>query len=248
VAADGQPLQMPLWSPKDAAPGWHVRISRRARRMSMRVLPGGRVEVVVPPGTGVPGIERFVSRHRDWAERRSREYALLAPDVDARRPATVELRLSGRRWTVEYGAGRRTTLTDRGDGVLAVRLATDSDRQAGAVLLRWLSGVAAEELRLRLDDASRATGIDYGRMHLRRQRTRWGSCSAAGTISLNVCLVFQRPEVVRYLLVHELCHRRHMNHSARFWDQVASHEPHWRALDAELLRGWRNVPAWVFAH
>jgi len=84
------------------------------------------------------------------------------------------------------------------------------------------------------------------RMHLRRQRTRWGSCSAAGTISLNVCLMFQRPEVVRYLLVHELCHRRHMNHSARFWSLVASHEPNWRALDAELLRGWQNVPAWVF--
>ena len=83
-------------------------------------------------------------------------------------------------------------------------------------------------------------------MILRRQRTRWGSCSAAGTISLNVCLMFQRPEVVRYLMVHELCHRRHMNHSDRFWQLVESFEPGWRALDAELLKGWRHVPGWVF--
>jgi hypothetical protein len=243
---DDDPLQMPLWSPDEASPGWHVRISRRARRLSMRVFPGGRVEVVVPPGIGLPAIERFVSRHREWAERRSREFALLAPAASGRRPATIELALTGTRWDVEYVAGRRSGVTERGDGVLAVRLASQSDRQLGRVLLRWLSAVAAEELRLRLDAAARDTGIDYARMHLRRQRTRWGSCSAAGTISLNVCLMFQRPEVVRYLLVHELCHRRHLNHSARFWCLVASHEPHWRALDAELLRGWRSVPAWVF--
>ena len=81
---------------------------------------------------------------------------------------------------------------------------------------------------------------------VRRQRTRWGSCSNKGTISLNVCLMFQRPEVVRYLIIHELCHRRHMNHSKRFWSLVASFEPGWKPLDVELLQGWRNVPAWVF--
>ena len=61
-SAQGNPLQMSLWAPREAEPGWNVRISRRARRLSMRVFPGGRVEVVVPPGVGIPAIERFVSR------------------------------------------------------------------------------------------------------------------------------------------------------------------------------------------
>lgn len=245
-AADGNPLQMPLWAPQDASPGWHVRISRRARRLSMRVFPGGRVEVVVPPGIGIPAIERFVARHRDWAERRSREYALLAPHTASRRPETIELALLDRSWTVAYEMARRGSVQDEGSGVLRVRSTEQTDRHVSAALLRWLGGIATLELGQRLDALADELGIGYARMHLRRQRTRWGSCSAAGTISLNVCLMFQRPAVVRYLMIHELCHRRHMNHSDRYWQLVESFEPGWRALDAELLKGWRHVPAWVF--
>ena len=245
-AADGNPLQMPLWAPREATPGWHVRISRRARRLSMRVFPGGRVEVVVPPGVGIPAIERFVSRHREWAERRSREFALLAPHGDTRRPSQVELALLGCSWQVAYETARRASVHDEGDGVLRVRGPDHTDRRVSQSLLRWLSGLAAREFAGRMDPLSRELGIDYARLHLRRQRTRWGSCSAAGTISLNVCLMFQRPAVVRDLMIHELCHRRHMNHSDRYWGLVESFEPLWRALDAELLKGWRNVPGWVF--
>jgi predicted metal-dependent hydrolase len=244
--AEGSPLQMPLWAPRDATPGWHVRISRRARRLSMRVFPGGRVEVVVPPGAGIPAIERFVSQHRDWAERRAREFALLVPEAGQRRPASVELALLGQRWEVEYHAAKRTSVADRGDGVLRVHTADGADSQVSHALLRWLAGVAVRELGTRLDEKAGEVGIGYSRMHLRRQRTRWGSCSSAGTISLNVCLMFQSPAVVRYLMVHELCHRVHMNHSTRYWQLVESFEPHWRVLDAELLKGWRHVPAWVF--
>jgi len=194
----------------------------------------------------LPAIEHFVSRHRSWAERRSREFELSPSMAAGRRPAAIELALTGTRWRLEYSSGRRAGVTERPDGVLSVRLTSDSDGEVGQSLLRWLSGVAGTELGRRLQQAAQETGLDYVRMHLRRQRTRWGSCSATGTISLNLCLMFQRPEVVRYLLVHELCHRRHMNHSSRFWSLVESHEPDWRALDAELLRGWRHVPAWVF--
>jgi predicted metal-dependent hydrolase len=244
--ADGNPLQMPLWSPREAASGWHVRISRKARRLSMRVFPGGRVEVVVPPGVGLPAIERFVSQHRTWAEKRSREFALQAPMAAERRPAEIRLPLTGQRWDVVYEASRRATISHRSDGILRLGLVRDSDHEVGQLLLRWLGGVAQHELRRLLEDVAIDTGIGYERMHLRRQRTRWGSCSTAGTISLNICLMFQTPEVVRYLMVHELCHRQHMNHSSKFWNLVAIHEPRWRALDRELLKGWRNVPAWVF--
>jgi predicted metal-dependent hydrolase len=244
--APGQPKQLSLWSDREIGTAWNVRISRRARRMSMRVFPGGRVEVVVPPGAGVPAIERFVARHRDWAERRSRELLRLAPRAAERQPAHIEMDLLGRAWHVEYAHGRRVRAEEVAEDRLRVQAPGLTDRHATQALVPWLTELATRELRSRLDALSREIDIDFTRLSVRRQRTRWGSCSNKGTISLNVCLMFQRPHVVRYLMIHELCHRRHMNHSKRFWSLVASFEPDWKPLDVELLQGWRNVPAWVF--
>jgi len=244
--ADAQPLQMTLWSDREVGTAWNVRISRRARRMSMRVFPGGRVEVVVPPGTGLPAVERFVARHRDWAEQRSRELLRLAPEASERQPQAIELRLLERSWAVDYVAARRVRAEQVGETVLRVHAPSLTDRHASHALVPWLTRLARHELSQRLRPLAAELGIDYARMTVRRQRTRWGSCSSRGSISLNVCLMFQRPEVVRYLMIHELCHRRHMNHSRRFWSLVASYEPDWKPLDVELLQGWRQVPAWVF--
>jgi predicted metal-dependent hydrolase len=243
---DAHPMQLTLWSDREVGTAWNVRISRRARRMSMRVFPGGRVEVVVPPGAGVPAIERFVTRHREWAERRSRELLRLAPKTAERQPQSVEIDLLGRRWDVEYVAGRRVRAEEVADDRLRIHAPSLTDRHASQALVPWLMRLASHTLSERLKPLSAELDIDYARMSVRRQRTRWGSCSTKGTISLNVCLMFQRPEVVRYLMIHELCHRRHMNHSRHFWSLVAAFEPGWKPLDVELLQGWRHVPAWVF--
>jgi predicted metal-dependent hydrolase len=82
---------------------------------------------------------------------------------------------------------------------------------------------------------------------MRLQRTRWGSCSAQRTVSLNAALLLLEPELVRYLMVHELCHLRWLDHSRRYWRLVERFEPDFRALDRRLTEAWRELPAWLFA-
>ena len=82
-------------------------------------------------------------------------------------------------------------------------------------------------------------------MALRKQKTRWGSCSSLGTISLNVKLLFVEPDLVRYILIHELCHVRHMNHSKRFWKLVSAYYAPYKEAHRRLKDAWRKMPRWV---
>jgi predicted metal-dependent hydrolase len=240
--------QLQLFDSRSPGDRWTVRVSRRARRLSVRVYPGGRVEVIVPPGASHAAVQKFVGTHRQWINRRVEDLSTAAA-IDESRPASVKLPAIGRHYAVEYehaiGSAARVRVT--GDNAITVVGPLHNDRAVTAALRDWLTELAREQLGNELRRVAAEGGFRFARAQMRRQRTRWGSCSASGTISLNVCLLFLRPQVVRYLLIHELCHTRHMNHSERFWSLVESFEPEYRELDGELLRGWQSVPAWMFS-
>lgn len=228
-----------------AVDAWRVRPSLRARRLAVRVLPGGLVEIVVPRGTRPRMIEQFVSRHRTWIERKLALYRPLDTALAGGLPGEIHFAASGRRYELQFiesanpprlvvdGASLLLYGSPARPVLLRHVLQRFTMREAHATLAPWLAALAA------------ASGLHYQRIQIRRQRTRWGSCSRSGTISLNACLLFQPPAVVNYLLIHELAHTAHMNHSRRFWKLVGKLEPEWRRLDAALTGGWRSVPSWA---
>jgi len=232
----------------DADPAPRIRVSPRARRLAVRVYPDARVEVVVPPRVRPREVERFLQAHREWIDDKRAAALARRPPPEPFPPAALRFELTQESWRLQWTAGagraRLAEIPASGGGILQLHGPAESLRPA---LRQWLLRAARERLGSRLAAGSAATGIPYSRVSIRRQRSRWGSCSARGTISLNACLLFQRPEVVDYLIVHELTHVKHMNHSARFWQAVEKHCPDWRALDRELLQGWRQVPRWVFS-
>ena len=83
-------------------------------------------------------------------------------------------------------------------------------------------------------------GVSYGKITLRQQKTRWGSCAANGKLNFNWLLILAPPEVLDYVVVHELCHRREMNHSQAFWKEVEKILPDYRERQKWLKdNGWR---------
>ncbi len=211
----------------------------------MRVLPGGFVEIVVPRGTRPRAIEYFVGRHRRWIERKVAQYRPLEPPAAGGLPARICFAANGRHYELQYMEAPGAPRLEIGAGVIRLQGERSRPGLLRHVLQRFTMREAHAILAPWLDRLSAATGLHYARLQIRRQRTRWGSASRGGTISLNACLLFQPPEVVNYLLVHELAHTRHMNHSRRFWALVGRFEPRWRELDRALSQGWSAVPFWV---
>lgn len=99
--------------------------------------------------------------------------------------------------------------------------------------LQQMKAQAAEVICQRLDYYAPIVGVTYGKVTIRSQRTRWGSCSAKGNLNFNCLLAIVPPEVLDYVVVHELCHRKELNHSSRFWSAVQQALP-----DYTLSRKW----------
>ena len=106
----------------------------------------------------------------------------------------------------------------------------------GTEELRRLADQAEESIPERVRYYAERIGVDYGRIRIRNQQTRWGSCTAAGNLSFNCLLMLCPLEVLDYVVVHELCHRREMNHSPNFWALVEEELPDYRER-----RDWLRV-------
>ncbi len=206
--------------------------SERARHYRLTLRRDG-VGVATIPGRGSEReAHRFVEQHRDWLERaRARQ---------ARKPRAAETWTLGTRvlWRGELTEIRQASAGERP----AVCLAADVFRLSGLAgdLRPALEAQFARRGRIELParawELSAETAVDVKHVTVRNQRSRWGSCSTGGTVSLNWRLV-QTPDTVRdYIIYHELMHLREMNHSDRFWTRVNEVCPWWREAERWLKR------------
>ena len=221
--------------------------------MRLTVTPRDGLVVVVPKRWR-GNAEQIVASKREWAEnalaRVAYARALHAGGAEALLPDLVELRLAGETWPVEYRAGAegsgRAQARTHGSALVVAGDVGDADACLAA-LSRWLDRTSRELLLPLLAEVAADAGIGYASARIRHQRTRWGSCSARKTISLNRSLVFLPEDLVRALMLHELAHVAVMDHSARFWNHLATLDPHFAEHRAALRDGARFVPAWADA-
>ncbi len=100
--------------------------------------------------------------------------------------------------------------------------------------IRALANRARKEIPERVAHYAPLVGVSYGRISIRRQRSRWGSCSSKGNLNFNCLLLLAPPEVLDSVVAHELCHRKHMDHSERFYAELLRVFPDYRAQERWL--------------
>ena len=191
--------------------------NRRARRYILRLRPDGTARVTVPRGGALVEAKRFAERNVAWLEKQLLRQA-LRPLRPRTWPAGTETLFRGERVRLEADANGAAGMVRFGNEAVPI---ADANGDLRPAVERHLRQLAARELPPRVLELAALHNLPARRVTVRNQRSRWGSCSRRGTISLNWRLV-QTPGFVRdYIVLHELAHLKEMNHSRRFWDEVA---------------------------
>ncbi|PKN12666.1 MAG: M48 family peptidase [Deltaproteobacteria bacterium HGW-Deltaproteobacteria-4] len=231
---------------------YHIRRSQRAKHVGLRLSRQAGLQVTVPLGVTLARVDAVVLAKSVWIIKHLTSFAAMppalpVPTAPAPLPLGIALPALGETWTVAYAQSgmsgvRAATLAP---GELQLRGAVADEELCRRVLRLWLAQRAEMTLLPQLQELAIAAGFRYVRGQIRGQRTRWGSCSGRGTISLNWHLLFLAPEQVRYVLLHELCHTVELNHSPRFWRLLQQHQPDSEALRKIMRRAWHELPAWL---
>jgi len=128
---------------------------------------------------------------------------------------------------------------------LLLRGATHKYQQVRKILQHWLRVKAKTHLLPWLQQLSEQTQLQFHNAQIRNQKTLWGSCNSKKKISLNCKLLFLPPHLVQHILLHELCHLTHLNHSKAFWDLLTHFDSHCHAHKKEMRKAHLLVPEWA---
>lgn len=197
----------------DGPLAYAVRVSPRRRTLCLQVFADGRVRVSAPTQVGLATVRAFVGERVGWIRKQQQRLRTLpAPPVRAN---GSRIRFLDEELEIVQIVGSRTARR------VGATLELPAHSDIVAALTRWYRAQALPHIAERIRYFAPQVGSEPQRLRIAAQKTRWGSCSPRGTVSLNWRLLLAPSEILDYVIVHELCHLLHANHSARFWREVA---------------------------
>ncbi len=227
---------------------YNVRVSPRARNVTLKVNRANGLVVVVPKDFDRSLLPGILSSRQSWIERQLERFGSLPGRFELDWPPKIlNLQGAGQEIDVSYRsvAGDQLRLS-LDDNLLNAELPNSyTDENLADIFVQWLKKYATRHCTLIANEISLVTELKYEKLSVRGQKTRWGSFSSRGTLSLNYKLLFLPEALLRHVILHELCHSVHMNHSADFWDLLESFDENALEHDRQLAEGWKYLPMWL---
>jgi predicted metal-dependent hydrolase len=232
-------------------PNYTLKISPRARNVWIRISPDKGIEVVIPRWFNRRSIPELLLKEQDWIKKTTKrlrdQERLMIREVPQKLPEQIHLKALGEFWKVKYqktihpliriNHNYNSTLTVSGD--------ISDEEKCREALRNWLQKKAENQMIPWLKQLSARIQMPIRKAMVKGQNTIWASCSRGKSISVNYKLLMIPRELVRYVLIHELCHTIHLNHSNSFWALVGKKEPNFLKYDRDLREAWQSLPSWV---
>ncbi|MDX8387810.1 MAG: SprT family zinc-dependent metalloprotease [Ghiorsea sp.] len=224
---------------------WDIRLSKRAKRPRITINSYGKVELVWPIKMSQRHVSSMLEQHQGWVLKQLGKVKAVKPQTKFP-PQSIYLQSIDQTWQVFYQQtdSARISLLEKGD---SLHLSGDIHNHEAIrkSLCRWVKKQGQQHLTYWLADVAEGMGLTYKSLAIRLQKKRWGSCSASKRINLNAALLFLPPTLVEHVLVHELTHLNHLNHSASFWAGVEKHDKDYKQNRRMLRKHAADVPMWL---
>jgi predicted metal-dependent hydrolase len=224
---------------------YQIRESKRARYVNFRIDSEKGLEVVIPFGARVLNLEDLLRERQMWILKHLRKFDQIKENTSQRQFVSGEVLpyLDEDRMLdiIQTKTGKRTSVA-RQANFIRVRLRAglperDKPEEIRGALESWYRWQAKEYITKRTAALAAQHGFEYIGVKIRGQRTRWGSCSSKGNLNFNWKLMMVPAAAVDYVIIHELCHLKELNHSAQFW-----------ALVQELCPNYKYWVRWLKEH
>ncbi len=201
------------------------------KNVMLRVLPNGETRVYAPGAAHLKSIDAFVAEHAQDVLRMQRALDANIAKYHSDHPIGdgIHISLEGRPVPIRVHTSAKCMCRAGDDSIDLYMTDPDDDAAARAAIRSALSRRALIRIRERLTYYAPKIGVTFGRVAIRDQRSRWGSCSAKHNLNFNWKLIMAPPEALDYVVVHELCHLIEFSHSPKFWALVQAHMPEYIA-------------------
>jgi len=201
-----------------------VRASRRARRL--RLVSGiSGVEAIVPVNYNAGELENFIASKRDWIAKTSRYYGKLKERCGGHDPDTIYFLGSRYRFHVVKDVRPSATVSE---AMRWITFHVPDRRKYKRQVQEWYRQQTAAIIAERLPMLARKLNLQYNKVSIKNQRSRWASCSKKRNLNFNLLLAAAPFEVIDYVIIHELMHLIELDHSPRFWQLVAAVDPEYQ--------------------
>ena len=228
-------------------PIYSVKRHSRSKCVKLKATLKNGLELVVPTRFNLKHIPKILVENKAWIEKQLLKLAQLEQDKsNVILPNKIFLRAINQTWNIEYIESQNPLkIIHRPHQEIAIVGEIQDKTYCKKLLIHWLKQLANIYLKNHLSILSQKIQLPYNKVTIRDQETRWGSCTKDKNISLNYKLIFLPEHLASHIMIHELCHTVHLNHSDNFWKLVGKFDSDWQENRVAARKVDEFIPKWL---
>ncbi len=224
-------------------PPYKIKKHRQARHVKLKTSQRYGLEITIPYRFNLKNIPSILEAHKVWITQQLLQMQLVSTEE---LPTHIPFQAINESWTIHYEQCKtKLEMIERPNKEIVLIGNVQDKNVCRKKLLAWVKAQSQWHLAYWLSFFSELTQLSYEQVTVRDQQTLWGSCTSKKSISLNYKLLFLPKYLMDYVMIHELCHIKYLNHSEKFWNLVSQYDPEWKKHRRELRHANQFIPGWV---